>query len=1358
MTSSAYAAALAALDAGGGAGSAGGDEQAPLLPAWGEQRALLLRLRSFGPATWFGKPPPLAPSACAARGWRNAAPDTLACDACGGQVLCLLPPNPLSPAGEGVVRGFVRQLTEGHAPGCPARAGAEAAAAATAAGGGPAAAGGAGSAAPPTPAAAAPRFPGVPPARLRTSYQARVAQLARLDAPPRVAATAAQRLAAAAAALDAALLPALATLLALPVAVLRGDVAAAVPPPAALTAQQAAALLALCGWRVRPLLPPHLAAAAAPPGGAFAVSHLLPAPRRSASAAPPPADDGSGPLSSATAALECELCGSAVGLWQAAACGPYYAAAQASKAAQLLRGAAAAAGQGGGGGGGDAPAAPTPDGALGGEQAQPSSYLSATIAGGSLLAAAGSGGTRTSASPAPFGVAAAAPAFGGGGGGGGGGDLFGLASPPPVAAANGASGGPFGAPCGGSSPPPPVFGLGALRDEEARTKRRRSGSASAGPGPAATRGDGSAASPAPSGAGGVAEPAANRLSSSGAGLARQPSAGAGGAPLGSRCLDPVAQHRAWCPWVHVPPGVGGLGAVLAVGWASTLLALHEEHQHAASAAGGPADDVRCAASAPLPAPGHPALPRRAAFDRARLDIAVGGAAAPFAERWAASGPSRPPGERGAAPAAAACADPHHRRLGHAHCARGRQPAATTQQRTRGARAAAMWLGRRRVRVAGDEQGLLLELSPPERRCCCPPRWRRGGAPCSELRYVPFAEVVSLRWPAPARDLRCALELSVLQRAPRRPWLWGLATLALSGDAPEVEALAARVRCALAAAPGRPRRLLVLINPIGGRRAAQRTWDTVAAPVLAAAGVQCEVVRTTHQGHAEAVVRGLALERLAELDGVVGVGGDGLFSELLAGLLQHPHPAQALRLRLALIPGGSTDAVACTCAHATRTRGRRQCAGAAGLPRPPADPRRRPRPIHARLHGTRDALTATLHIALGDSTPLDVAQVVPLAVAPPVGADVAERGATAAARVLPSVCVASWGFLGDVLQMSSTLRWMGPARYDVAGLLRFLGLRSREAAIWFKPPPDDGGGGGAARRLADAATAQDAGHFDVDSWLPPAAPLPGGDTPAPCPPSPVASGSSGGCSSGGSPEPYAEVTLAVGGPHKAAAAVVAASSVSNSLGGSSSAAAAAAVVAAQRGGSVANSFSSSAVCSSGCALCGAPQQRLQRSASRASFVEEAQRGAGGTHAQVAGAGVAATGAPGPGWRRLAAGSYTAVLVAVSSCRSEKSSAGVSPDGHLADGRLALIAVRRCGRLAFLRFLLALARRGLPAAGDATLPPFCEVHRAVAVELHQARGAAPWNIDGELLVGANAVRIAVRPGLVDVFARGVEPRAG
>lgn len=86
-------------------------------------------------------------------------------------------------------------------------------------------------------------------------------------------------------------------------------------------------------------------------------------------------------------------------------------------------------------------------------------------------------------------------------------------------------------------------------------------------------------------------------------------------------------------------------------------------------------------------------------------------------------------------------------------------------------------------------------------------------------------------------------------------------------------------------------------------------------------------------------------------GVVCVGGDGVFHEAVNGLLQAraaaaaggAHQAAELsallsELRLAHIPAGSTDAVACT------------------------------------LHGSRSAFTAAVHVALGDAMPLDALRV------------------------------------------------------------------------------------------------------------------------------------------------------------------------------------------------------------------------------------------------------------------------------------------------------------------------------------------------------------------------------------------------
>ena len=57
-----------------------------------------------------------------------------------------------------------------------------------------------------------------------------------------------------------------------------------------------------------------------------------------------------------------------------------------------------------------------------------------------------------------------------------------------------------------------------------------------------------------------------------------------------------------------------------------------------------------------------------------------------------------------------------------------------------------------------------------------------------------------------------------------------------------------------------------------------------------------------------------------------------------------------------------------------------------------------------------------------------------------------------------------------------------------------------------------------------------------------------------------------------------------------------------------------------------------------------------------------------------------------------GRYKSVMVVVTSCRSDMSSKGLSPHGHLCDGRLHLVLVHASSRLQYLRFLASIPRDG------------------------------------------------------------------
>ena len=577
--------------------------------------------------------------------------------------------------------------------------------------------------------------------------------------------------------------------------------------------------------------------------------------------------------------------------------------------------------------------------------------------------------------------------------------------------------------------------------------------------------------------------------------------------------------------------------------------------------------------------------------------------------------------------------------------------------------------------------------------------------------------------------------------------------------------------------GRPRSLLVLLNPYGGAKgAARRVWRRVAQPLLeGVARIRCEVLETDSAGHAERAVRGLGLERLRSLDGIVVVGGDGLFQEALNGLLairfggggggcggggeeggadgevaasaaaaaaadstptaSSLRSLEASRLRLGHIPAGSTDALAWS------------------------------------VHGTRCPAAAALHVALGDGARLDVLALGPVprgllhvekggaaAAAPPPprssiaeeekesssgggggggsrdeaaeaddaagrspltprgaptssgggsnGAGAGESSSSAAAPVAPpspprlgtsssppdtewppraAACMASCGYFGDLLALSEKMRWLGPARYGVAGFLTLAFLKRYDLRILYLPAETEGEG--ADERGSAPETPR---------------------TPAAWPLLPGAVGRAFACQQ----------------PASGAAATAAAAAASSSP-----------------------RSSPSITC------------------------------------------------PATEWKTVE-GSFSAVLLACLPCRSDRSASGIAPDRAMADGLASLVRVRACSRLQFLRFLVAVSKDGARVVEEAAAAVSCSggagggagggegegkgpigrergggggaaalpwvsvvAVRAVAVEplsppspssASSPKNYLPWNADGETLPPAGVAAV-VRKGLVRVFAR-------
>lgn len=180
------------------------------------------------------------------------------------------------------------------------------------------------------------------------------------------------------------------------------------------------------------------------------------------------------------------------------------------------------------------------------------------------------------------------------------------------------------------------------------------------------------------------------------------------------------------------------------------------------------------------------------------------------------------------------------------------------------------------------------------------------------------------------------------RLPRTP-LWSGLPIMIQGLLSTLVAPCTQPTC-------RPRRLLVFVNPFGGARRGCAIWENVVRPVFDKAGIRSRAVETQHGGHARALLTGvggagwggldlscwsecmlveslgtgqahcrsarstnadraqrashnppcnvthptrlhpsgMAGEELAGYDGVVAIGGDGLFHEASWGVMFRVH--------------------------------------------------------------------------------------------------------------------------------------------------------------------------------------------------------------------------------------------------------------------------------------------------------------------------------------------------------------------------------------------------------------------------------------------------------------------------------------
>ncbi|XP_017088382.2 sphingosine kinase 1 [Drosophila bipectinata] len=202
-----------------------------------------------------------------------------------------------------------------------------------------------------------------------------------------------------------------------------------------------------------------------------------------------------------------------------------------------------------------------------------------------------------------------------------------------------------------------------------------------------------------------------------------------------------------------------------------------------------------------------------------------------------------------------------------------------------------------------------------------------------------------------------------------------------------------------------KQLLILLNPKSGSGKGRELFQKQVAPLLTEAEAQYDLQITTHPQYAKEFVR-TRKDLLERYSGIVVASGDGLFYEVLNGLMERMDWRRVCReLPLGIIPCGSGNGLARSVAHHCNE---------------PYEPK----PI----------LNATLTCIAGKSTPMDVVRI-----------ELAPRDKH---YVLYSFLSVGWGLIADIDIESERLRSIGAQRFTLWAIKRLITLRTYKGKVYY----------------------------------------------------------------------------------------------------------------------------------------------------------------------------------------------------------------------------------------------------------------------------------------------------------------------
>jgi diacylglycerol kinase family enzyme len=199
------------------------------------------------------------------------------------------------------------------------------------------------------------------------------------------------------------------------------------------------------------------------------------------------------------------------------------------------------------------------------------------------------------------------------------------------------------------------------------------------------------------------------------------------------------------------------------------------------------------------------------------------------------------------------------------------------------------------------------------------------------------------------------------------------------------------------AENRPRNLVVFLNPYSGHKEAKEIYEEKVKDMLEQANIKIYYYESESTKHITDIASKLDLQGV---DGIVGVGGDGLINQIVNGLYRRSDlPIETIKsIPIGHIPAGSQNALAIS------------------------------------INGKRTIQQYTYTVIRGVTRKLDLIDVY-----------FPEYD-----RRVYSLITVAYGFLGDVLEESEDHRWMGPFRYQFCAVKQFFKNKAYRATISYLP--------------------------------------------------------------------------------------------------------------------------------------------------------------------------------------------------------------------------------------------------------------------------------------------------------------------